>query len=89
MCSLGERAGGVEGGKGVGGVVLRGEDARGKAAVVLGRRRLGIGLAFWLSYIYAQLGDDEFLCLTQLTCGAWTSAASLRCSLACYSRAPY
>ena len=41
MCSLGERAGGVEGGKGVGGVVLRGEDARGKAAVVLGRRRLG------------------------------------------------
>jgi len=32
----------VEGGKGVGGVVLRGEDARGKAAVVLlGRRRLG------------------------------------------------
>ena len=26
MCSLGERAGGVEGGKGVGGVVLRGED---------------------------------------------------------------
>jgi hypothetical protein len=41
MCSLGERAGGVEGVKGVGGVVLRGEDARGKAAVVLGRRRLG------------------------------------------------
>jgi len=38
----GRRAGGVlEGGKGVGGVVLRGEDARGKAAVVLGRRRLG------------------------------------------------
>ena len=31
----------IEGGKGVGGVVLRGEDARGKAAVVLGRRRLG------------------------------------------------
>jgi hypothetical protein len=28
MCSLGERAGGVEGVKGVGGVVLRGEDAR-------------------------------------------------------------
>jgi hypothetical protein len=41
MCSLGERAGGVEGVKGVGGVVVRGEDARGKAAVVLGRRRLG------------------------------------------------
>jgi hypothetical protein len=41
MCSLDERAGGVEGVKGVGGVVLRGEDARGKAAVVLGRRRLG------------------------------------------------
>jgi hypothetical protein len=37
MCSLGERAGGVEGRKGVGGVVLRGEDARGKAAVVLYR----------------------------------------------------
>ena len=32
MCSLGERAGGVEGVKGVGGVVLRGEDARGKVA---------------------------------------------------------
>jgi len=28
LCPLGERAGGVEGGRGVGGVVLRGEDAR-------------------------------------------------------------
>ena len=28
MCPLGERAGDVEGGGGVGGVVLRGEDAR-------------------------------------------------------------
>ena len=34
LLTVGERAGGVEGGKGVGGVVLRGEDARGKAAVV-------------------------------------------------------
>ena len=33
MCSLGERAGGIEGGKGVGGVVLRGEDVRRKTAV--------------------------------------------------------
>ena len=88
MCSLGERAGGVEGGKGVGGVVLRGEDARGKAAVVLGRRRLGIGLAFWLSYIYAQLGDDEFL-FDSADVWSLGVCASLRCSLACYSRAPY
>ena len=38
-----EGGGGVsrEGGKGVGGVVLRGEDARGRTAVVLGRRRRG------------------------------------------------
>ena len=28
LCPLGERAGGVEGGGGVGGVSLRGEDAR-------------------------------------------------------------
>ena len=42
LLTVGERAGGVEGGKGVGGLVLRGEDARGKAAVVLlGQRRLG------------------------------------------------
>ena len=42
MCSLGERAGGVEGGeRSRCGVVLRGEDARGKTAVVLGQRRLG------------------------------------------------
>jgi len=34
LLTLGERAGGVEGGKGVGGVVLRGEDARGKPSVV-------------------------------------------------------
>ena len=39
MLTGGERdgAGGVEGGKGVGGVALRGEDARGKTAVVLGQ----------------------------------------------------
>jgi len=50
VCPLGERAGGVEGGEGsrwgapmmgCTHVVLRGEDARGKTAVVLVRRRLG------------------------------------------------
>ena len=49
VCPLGERAGGVEGGGGVGGVVLRGEDVRWKVAVseggvVEGAARL-VGLA--------------------------------------------
>ena len=47
LCPLGERAGGVEGGGGVRGVSLHGEDARWKVGPAQVRWRCRVGWARW------------------------------------------